>query len=116
MRRLAIAWLAAAGCHGTSGGGASCQGVANRLFVIAQQDLGSATVDDELRRQVHDQLPAIRDALAETCRAGNWSAAVRDCLADAGDHEAFQACEQQLTDDQRRALDAAASGARPAAR
>ena len=38
------------------------------------------------------------------CRESSWSGAVRTCLATATDHVAFQACETQLTDEQRQLL------------
>jgi hypothetical protein len=52
----------------------------------------------------------MRDALTAACTGGAWSAAVRTCMAAAPDHAGFQTCEQQLTDDQRKALDQAARG------
>ncbi len=113
MRMLLAALAIAAGCRGKASDGAPCPGVGNRLFAIAQEDLATAKVDPEIRRHVLDQLPAMRDALAQACTDGAWSAAVRNCLVDARDHAAFEACERQLTDDQRRALDAAARGETP---
>jgi hypothetical protein len=69
------------------------------------------SIDDATRRAVEDQLPAMRDSLAQTCADGRWSAAVRTCLVAARDHVGFEACEQQLTDEQRRDLDRANRGA-----
>jgi hypothetical protein len=92
---------------------APCGAVAMRQLSLAQAALGSATVDPETRRLVAAQLPAMRDALIQTCTEGAWSPAVRNCMVQAPDHAAFQACEQRLTDDQRRALDRAARGETP---
>ena len=52
----------------------------------------------------------MRDALAIASKDGEWSPAVRSCMVKATDHVAFAACEQQLTDSQRAALDRAARG------
>jgi hypothetical protein len=71
----------------------------------------SLSVNGATRRAVEDQLPAMRDSLAQACADGRWSAAVRSCLVAASDHVGFEACEQQLTDDQRRDLDRANRGA-----
>lgn len=102
--------LALAGCNRGSKTEAPCGTVAARLFTLATDDLATAKVEPATRRAVADQLPAMRDALVAICTDGKWSAAVRNCMANAADHTAFQACQQQLTDDQRRALDTAAHG------
>jgi len=78
------------------------------MFALAREDLGSASVDPATRRAVADQLPAMRDSLTQICTDGKWSTQVRNCMANAPDHVALQACQQQLTDEQRRALDVAA--------
>jgi hypothetical protein len=113
MRWWLIAFALAASCRGKASEGAPCAGVANRLFLIAQDDLATATVDPDTRRRVREQLPAMRDALAQACTDGAWSGPVRDCLVQARDRAAFEACERQLTDAQRRALDTAAVGETP---
>ena len=112
MRRillLASVAVVAAACHKKSDA-PPCGTVAGQFFKLASDDLGSASVDDQTRRAVADQLPAMRDSLAIACSDGAWSAAVRTCMVGAPDHAAFQACERQLTDDQRKALDHAADG------
>ncbi|MBC7974808.1 MAG: hypothetical protein H7138_07450 [Myxococcales bacterium] len=78
---------------------------------IAKQDLTAAKPSEATSRAVLHQLPAMRDALAHACTEGKWSAATRACLVRANDHQAFETCEQQLTDEQRRALDSATRGA-----
>ena len=91
-----------------------CSAVAARFVDIARTDLTRATqggLADAPRRAVEDQLPAMRDSLIQVCDDGRWSAAVRSCLVAASDHVGFEACEQQLTDDQRRDLDRANRGA-----
>jgi hypothetical protein len=110
--------LAGAACHGPARDPAPpCSAVAARFLDIARTDLarvggdGQAGIDRATRRAVEDQLPAMRDALAQVCADGRWSAAVRGCLVAASDHVGFEACEQQLSDDQRRDLDRANRGA-----
>jgi hypothetical protein len=88
-----------------------CGAVAAKFLAIAKADLDKSAVDDATRRAVLDQLPAIRDSLANVCSDSAWSGAVRRCLADASDHLGFETCQQQLTEDQRRALDRSARGA-----
>ena len=111
---LAIGLLGAA-CRGQARDPAPpCSAVAARFLDIARTDLSRALqggIDDATRRAVEDQLPAMRDSLAQACADGRWSAAVRSCLVAASDHVGFEACEQQLTDDQRRDLDRANRGA-----
>lgn len=106
---LAVVAVVATACHAKSAA-PPCGTVAGQFFKLASDDLGSAAVDDSTRRAVADQLPAMRDSLAIACSDGAWSPAVRTCMVAAPDHAAFQACEQQLTDDQRKALDHAADG------
>jgi hypothetical protein len=89
---------------------ANCGAVATRLFTLAREDLAKATVEPTTRRAVADQLPAMRSALTQVCTDGKWSTQVRNCMATAGDHLALQACQQQLTDEQRRGLDRARAG------
>jgi hypothetical protein len=108
MRRLLLVVILA-GCGGKKDD-ASCGAVATRMFTLAREDLGSATVDPATRRAVADQLPAMRDALTQICTDGKWSTQVRNCMVSAGDHLALQACQQHLTDEQRRALDRATTG------
>jgi hypothetical protein len=103
---LFVVPVLAAGCHG--GGGdpnQSCSAVAAKFFELAKYDLGHATVDEAMSRKVTDQLPAMRDALAQACLEGKWSETTRGCLVRANDHVGFETCEQQLTDEQRRDLD-----------
>jgi len=103
--------LAGAACRGKPADSApACSAVAARFLDIARYDLGRAGIDDAARRAVEDQLPAMRDALAQACADGPWSTAARTCLVAAGDHVAFEACEQQLSDRQRRDLDRADRG------
>jgi len=70
-------------------------------------------VDPATRLQVVDQLPAMRDAISQQCKDRGWAPQVRDCLVQAADHAAFEACEQQLTADQRAALARATHGETP---
>ena len=109
MRTALVLVLVAAACRGKADA-PPCGTVAGQFFRLANEDLAKATVDDQARRAVIEQLPAMRDALAIACSDGAWSAAVRTCMTAAATHAAFQACEQQLTDDQRKALDRAALG------
>lgn len=109
MRWLVVFALLSSGC-GRKKDDATCGAVATRMFTLAREDLAKATVDPATRRAVADQLPAMRDALNQSCSDGKWSTQVRNCMVTAGDHLALQACQQQLSDEQRRALDRAAVG------
>jgi len=103
-RLLLAAALVAGACRGGDDA-PPCSAVAGNFILIAQQELARVpTLDPGTRHTVQDQLPAMRDALDRSCSEKSWSAAVRTCLAKALDHVAFQACESQLTDEQRRAL------------
>jgi hypothetical protein len=104
---LALA-LAPLACRGSGGDAAPpCGAVAARFLEIARYDLARAKLDDVTARAVTDQLPAMRDALAAACSDGAWGAEPRKCLVAAVDHVGFEACEQHLSDDQRRDLDRA---------
>ncbi len=87
-----------------------CGAVGTRLVVLAKQDIETAKLGDETRRLVIDQLPALRDSLVRACSDGEWSDAMRRCLADAQDHAQFETCQLQLTPSQRDALDRSARG------
>jgi hypothetical protein len=100
----------AAGCRHQKRDDAPCATVASRMFVLTRDDLGSASVDPATRRAVSDQLPAMRDSLTQICTDGKWSTQVRNCMANAPDHVAIQACQQGLTDEQRRQLELASRG------
>jgi hypothetical protein len=107
---LAVMAVALGACGKKPKNDAPCGSVASRMFTIARDELGSATVDPATRRAVADQLPAMRDALTQVCTDGAWTTQVRNCMANASDHAAFQACQTQMTDEQRRGLDRAARG------
>ena len=110
MVRIAIVVLFVA-CRGTGGDAAPpCGAVAAKFVDIAKYELASARPDDATQRAVSDQLPAMRDALAQACADGKWSAETRKCLVRANDHVGFESCEQQLTDGQRGDLDRASRG------
>ena len=109
MRLFVVALLCAA-CHGKADEGAPCGAVANRFYTLAREDLAKATVDPTTRRAVADQLPAMRDSLTQICKDGKWATQVRNCMVSAGDNVALQACQAQLTDEQRRGLDRATAG------
>ncbi|MCX5744907.1 MAG: hypothetical protein NT062_20655 [Proteobacteria bacterium] len=112
MRALVIV-VALAGCKPASDG-APCGAVGGQFFKIATDELAAAKdLDATRRRQVHDQLPAMRDSLDTACSDGKWSRPVRDCLAKATDHAGIEACELQLTDAQRVALDKSTRGVDP---
>jgi hypothetical protein len=110
--RLALLVLLVA-CHARASDGPPCSAVAGSFFLIARGELEHAAVPDDVRRAVTEQLPAMRDSLAQLCTDGAWSAAARQCVVQAADHAALQACEAQLTADQRAALDDAQRSARP---
>ena len=107
--RWAIVLLVMAACRDRSEP-PPCGTVAGQFYTLATDELEKALLEPATRRAVIDQLPAMRDALAIACTEGAWSIAARTCMVAAQDHAAFQACESQLTDDQRRGLDRAARG------
>jgi hypothetical protein len=98
-----------AGC-GSRDGAPPCGAVAGHFLLLATHDIDAAKVDAETRRAVREQLPAMRDALDHACADDAWSGAVRTCLFEAPDSRAFQACETQLTEAQRRELDRLEAG------
>ena len=100
-------------CRGSSDGGPPCEAVGAKFFALAKDDLAHTKVDDQLQRAVNDQLPAMRDSLVNVCKETRFTLAVRSCLTQAVDPTAFAACESQLTEDQRRALDRATRGEDP---
>jgi hypothetical protein len=102
------------GCRATPHDLVPCGAVATRQRMLAEAALGSATVEPPTRALAQRSLPALQTALTRACEDGAWSPAVRECMVQARDHAAFQACARQLTDDQRRALDLAARGETPA--
>lgn len=105
--------LAGAGCGARGDDAPPCSAVAARFLDLAHHDLDQAKLDDATRRDAVDQLPALRDTLAQACSDGHWSAATRKCLVQASDHVSFESCEHQLTDEQRRDLDRANRGPTP---
>ena len=109
MRRLALVLLVAAGCS-RHGDDATCGAVATHVFAMSRAALASATVAPATQRAIADQLPAIRDSLTQSCRDGKWSTQVRNCMVTAGNPNALQACQAQLTDEQRRGLEGTALG------
>jgi hypothetical protein len=79
--------------------------VAARFFTVGLASLGDRPLEPAIRQALADQLPRWRDELARACRAGNWPARVRSCLAAAGTRAEVDACTRQLDDDQRAALE-----------
>jgi hypothetical protein len=94
------------GCKRDPNAAPPCGAAGAKLLVLARAELerDKTKYDEDTRRLVLDQLPAMRDALVHACTDTKWSDAVRRCLVDATDHLAFEACQQQLTDAQRQAL------------
>ena len=70
-------------------------------------DLFPRFSDDEYTRRYR----AVRDAMVKACKETKWSPAVRDCLVAAADERGLQACQEQLTPEQRAQLDHASSDA-----
>jgi hypothetical protein len=99
--------MACTACRPHGDDGPPCSAVAARFLDLATYDLAQAKADEASSRAVTEQLPVMRDSLVGACADGTWSAAVRRCLVEAADHVAFEACEHQLTDVQRRDLDRA---------
>lgn len=99
-----------AGCNRGPKDGPPCGAVGAKFMALAKDDLEHKGVDEAMRRAVEAQLPAMRDSIVHVCTDSKWTGAVRKCLVDANDRVAFEACEQQLTDVQRQALDRSARG------
>jgi len=79
-------------------------------MALAKDDLEHKGSDEAIHRAVEAQLPAMRDSIVRVCTESKWSGGARTCLVAANDRVAFEACEQQLTDAQRQALDRSARG------
>jgi len=108
----AVSWACA--CRsGTRDDAPPCSAVAARFLDLARHDIAGAKLDDATAHAVADQLPAMRDSLAQICSDGKWSAQVRRCLVLTSDRAGFETCQQQLTDEQRRELDRASRGTGP---
>ena len=108
--RFALGVVLIAACTRSGDGAPPCASVGSRFFQLARDELAAASVDDQTRRAVADQLPAMRDALAQACTDSAWPAAVRSCLTDAEDRASFERCEDSLDQAARTALDRAARG------
>ena len=109
MRTLPI--LLVLGC-GSSTAPPPCSAVGAKLVVLVQRDLEAVKLDDETRRLVIDQLPAMRDQLVNACTDSKWDPAVRSCMVDATDHAGFENCEGALNATQRDALERGVSDER----
>lgn len=107
MSRLAfvIVGIAATACRGSTAEAPTCETVGTNFVVLAKRDLDAGKIDDDTRRLVLDQLPAMRDNLVNSCKDHAWAPAVRTCLAGAIDHAALEQCQTGLTADQRNALE-----------
>jgi hypothetical protein len=103
--------IALAAC-GSSKAPPPCSAVGAKFLVLAQRDLEAVKLDDDTRRLVLDQLPAMRDALVNACTDSKWEPSVRTCMVDATDHASFQQCEGALTSTQRDALERGVSDER----
>lgn len=99
--RLALVLIAA--CKPAPPQGAPCETVATRFVHVAERELGSGS--DAVRDAARARFPVLRERLAADCVDGKWSAAVRDCVVEADDQTALVACERNMTDEQRAALD-----------
>lgn len=90
---------------------APCHAVAGRLLVVAQTEARAASIDAKLRERVLMQLPALRDAVEQSCAAGKWAPSVRRCMVLAADGAAFAACQRELSEEQRAQLQRASATA-----
>lgn len=108
LRSSCVLLALAAGCTGR-GEEAPCHAVAGRLLVVAQTEARAARIDSKLRERVLMQLPALRDAVEQSCTAGKWATAVRRCMILAGDGAALAACQRDLSDEQRAQLQRASA-------
>ena len=109
--RVALAFLLTLGaCKRGSADAPPCGAVGAKFLALTKDSLLRSTLNEDMRRGVLESLPAMRDSIVQVCSESNWTGAVRRCLVDANDHVAFETCEQQLSDVQRRALDRSAQG------
>ncbi|HEY4059839.1 MAG TPA: hypothetical protein VGM39_24660 [Kofleriaceae bacterium] len=107
MSRVALCFALVAaigGCKRSKDAAPSCDVIGAKFLLVVRQQLSNGTLAEAQQRALDAQLPAMRDALVTACGDGAWGADVRTCLAAAGDHTAFEACEQHLTDAQRQKL------------
>lgn len=100
----------AAACTGR-GEQAPCQAVAGRLLVVAQTEASAARIEAKLRERVLMQLPALRDAVEQSCTVGKWAESVRRCMVLAADGAALAACQRDLSEAQRAQLQRASLAA-----
>lgn len=102
--------LLAAACA-KRGDEAPCHAVAGRLLGVAQTEARAANIEAKLRERVLMQLPALRDAVEQSCTAGKWAEPVRRCMVLAADGAALAACQLQLSEAQRAQLQRASASA-----
>jgi hypothetical protein len=98
---IAMTLVIAAACVRQAADAPPCATVALRFETVMEDAIGDGGVGPAVARDVSAQVPAIRDTLARACEADRWSAAVRTCFVYAVTRPAYEACESQLTDDQR---------------
>lgn len=110
IRLAAVLALALVACNRGTADAPPCGAVGAKFLALTKDSLTKSTLGEDMRRGVLESLPAMRDSLVSVCGESKWSGAVRTCLVEANDHLAFEACEQQLTDVQRRALDRSSRG------
>jgi hypothetical protein len=106
---ITISLLAACGPKPTA---PPCEAIGTKFVVLAKFDLEQAKLDDDTRRLIQDQIPAMRDSLVNACKDGKWEPAVRTCMAESVDHQSFESCERALTPTQRNALERGGSDER----
>jgi hypothetical protein len=111
LYRLLITISLLAAC-GEQRGAPPCEAVGTKFVVLAKFDLDKETLDDDTRRLIRDQIPAMRDSLVNACKDGKWEPAVRTCMAESIDHHSFESCERALTPTQRNALERGGSDER----
>ena len=102
--------LALGACRRANPDAPPCGAVGAKFLALTKDSLIKSTLGEDMRRGVLESLPAMRDSIVTVCSDSKWSAGVRKCLVEANDHVAFEACEQQLTDAQRRSLDQSSQG------
>lgn len=101
---FAACFVSLAAC-GNPQGAPPCEAVGAKFVALAKRDLDGAKLDDDTRRLVLDQIPAMRDSLVNACKDAKWTPQVRSCLHDATDHASFETCQRALTAAQRDRLE-----------
>lgn len=88
----ALALMAMSGCG--KGDATSCKAVAGHVVELLERDVARGG-DAERLAEARANLPPLRDALMQSCEDGQWSEAVRRCIAEAQNADELDACDPE---------------------